>query len=181
MMSRRLMSALAALLLVYATGAAAQWAWRDANGSVVFSDQPPPAGVKAAQIVRQPGGVPAPSTGPVYVSDQPAAAKPETKAEAPKAPAATAPAAPKTLAEREMESRQRAQQKAEADRKANEEQSRRQQLAQDCERARGYLRALEDGRRIAQTDAQGNQVIIDDATRAAEVARVRARIASDCH
>jgi hypothetical protein len=181
MKSRRLMSFVAASLLAYATAAAGQWAWRDANGGIVFSDQPPPAGVKASQIVRQPGGAASPPTGPVYVSDQPAAAKTETKAEPKKAPVAAPRTAPKTLAERAMESRQRAQQQAEADRKASEERARKQQIVQDCERARGYLRALEDGRRVAQTDAQGNQVVIDDATRAAEVARIRARIAADCH
>ncbi|HVG04282.1 MAG TPA: DUF4124 domain-containing protein, partial [Burkholderiaceae bacterium] len=32
----------------------AQWAWKDTNGRVVYSDRPPPAEVKPANIVRQP-------------------------------------------------------------------------------------------------------------------------------
>jgi len=174
----RLFSALtAAVLLVVATSAAAQWAWRDASGSVVFSDQPPPAGTKPSQIIRQPGGATARPSGPIYIGEDKAADKGETK----KTPAANAvadskpaaPAAPKTVAERDMDARKRAAAKAEADKKAGEEQTQKQQLAAECERLRGYLRALEDGRRIAHTDAQGNQVFLDDSARATEVARVR--------
>ena len=51
----RLTSLLALLLAAgLSLPAQAQWAWRDANGTVVFSDQPPPASVKSNQIVRQP-------------------------------------------------------------------------------------------------------------------------------
>ncbi len=168
----------ALLLLGFAAGAGAQWAWRDGNGRLVVSDQPPPQGVKPSQIVRQPAGAgPVQPSAPVYVTDAPAP-KPEAKAEAKKAPPPGA--APKTLAERDMEFQKRAQERADADKKAAEEQARKQQLAQDCERMRGYLRALEDGRRIARTDAQGNQVVLDDSARADEIARARSRLASDC-
>jgi hypothetical protein len=173
-------SVFAVLMCAFAATAAAQWAWRDDSGKLVFSDQPPPAGVKPSQVVRQPAGAGSGQTSaPVYFGDQPAA-KPEAKAE-PKKAATAPPPGPKTFAEREMEARKQAQQRAEAEKKAAEEQARKQQLAQDCERTRGYLRALEDGRRIARTDAQGSQVILDDAARAEEVARVRARLASSCN
>lgn len=172
-------SIFAILMCAFAATAAAQWAWRDDSGKLVFSDQPPPAGVKPSQIVRQPAGAGSGQAAPVYFGEQPAA-KPEAKDE-PKKAAAAPPPGPKTLAEREMEARKQAQQRAEAEKKAAEEQTRKQQLAQDCERTRGYLRALEDGRRVARTDAQGNQVILDDAARAEEVARVRSRIASSCN
>lgn len=173
-------SIFATLMFAFAASAAAQWAWRDDGGRLVFSDKPPPASVKPNQIVRQPAG-PGPSqpSAPVYVADQPPP-KPQAKAE-PKKAEPTATAAPKTPAEREMEARKQAQERADAEKKAAEEQTRKQQVAQDCERSRGYLRALEDGRRIARTDAQGNQVFLEDADRAAEVARVRSRIASDCN
>jgi hypothetical protein len=182
-MTQRLFKSVAtALILGYAASAGAQWAWRDDGGRLVFSDQPPPATVKPSQIVRQPStAAPAQSSAPVYVvEEKPAPAKPETKVEPRKADAA-APATPKTLAERDMDFRKRAQERAEAEKKASEEQARKQQVAQDCERSRGYLRALEDGRRIAQTDPQGNQVVLDDAARASELARLRERIASACN
>jgi hypothetical protein len=186
MTDRMIRSAAAALLLGYAVSAGAQWAWRDDGGRLVFSDRPPPASVKPSQIVRQPAtAAPSPSSAPVYViEEKPAPAKAEAKAEAKAATKkadAPAPAAPKTLAERDMDFRKRTQERAEADKKASEEQARRQQIAQDCERSRGYLRALEDGRRVARTDAQGNQVVLDDAARADELARLRERIASTCN
>ena len=185
MAQRAYKSIFAVLLFALAATAAAQWAWRDDNGRLVYSDMPPPASVKPGQIVRQPAGAgPVKPSAPVYVTDQPAA-KPEPKAEAkkpePKTAETAAAAAPKTLAERDMESRKRAQERADAEKKAAEEQTRKQQLTQDCERSRGYLRALEDGRRVARTDAQGNQVVLDDAARGDELARIRARIASDCN
>lgn len=185
-MTQRVLQLFAALLcLAYAAIAVAQWAWRDDSGRLVFSDQPPPASVKPNQIVRQPAAAPEQSRAPVYTTgEKPAAPKAEAKVEAKAGAGKTATpasaAGPKTLAEREMESRKRAQEAGEAEKKAGEENKRKQQVAQDCERSRGYLRALEDGRRIARTDAQGNQVVLDDDARAAEVARVRSRIGSDC-
>ncbi len=182
-MANRLHKAIvAALLLAGTLPALAQWAWRDDAGRLVFSDQPPPAGIKPSQIVRQPAGAPIQPSAPVYLGDQPAAplAKPDLKVETKKAPAASS-SGPKTLAERDMEFRKRQLERAEAEKKANDDAARKQSLAQDCERSRGYLRALEDGRRIARTDAQGNQTFLDDAARADEIARVRARLSSDCN
>jgi hypothetical protein len=154
--------ALAALLAVaLAPPACAQWAWRDENGRTVYSDRPPPPNVRSNQILRQPGaqsfGTPAAET------------KVDNKA-----------AAPKTLAERELEFRKRQQERAEAEKKQAEEQARQEARARECERMRGYLRALENGERIARTDAQGNREFLDDAQRAAEIARVRDSLARSC-
>ncbi len=41
-------------VFAFSGGALAQWAWKDDNGRVVYSDRPPPAGVKSENIVRQP-------------------------------------------------------------------------------------------------------------------------------
>jgi hypothetical protein len=154
--------------LVLAAPAAAQWAWRDENGRLVFSDRPPPAGVKAESIVRQPGAQPAPLPPAIDSGDAKAAAKGETKA------------GPKTIADREMEFRKRQQERAEAEKKQAEEQAQAARRAQECERARGYLRSLEEGQRIARTDAQGNREVLDDAQRAAEVQRMREVVARNC-
>lgn len=173
--------AVVALLVACSAPALAQWAWRDAGGRLVYSDRPPPASVKPNQIVRQPGGPAAQPSAPVYVGEQSTIpADPAKKAE-PAKPAGASNAGPKTMAEREMEYRKRAQESAAAEKKAAEEQAHKQRLAQECERARGYLRALEDGRRVARTDAQGNQVFLDDNARADEVARVRSQVAEACN
>jgi hypothetical protein len=154
--------------LLLAAPAAAQWAWRDENGRLVFSDRPPPAGVKADSIVRQPGAQTAPPPAPNVSGDAKAEVKGETKT------------APKTIADREMEFRKRQQERAEAEKKQAEEQAQAARKAQECERARGYLRSLEEGHRIARTDAQGNREVLDDAQRAAEIRRMRDVVARTC-
>ena len=155
--------ALVITLLAVAGPTLAQWAWRDDNGRVVFSDRPPPGNIKADQIIRQPGvsGV----INPIGPSDDAKAA---------------ANAAPKTIAEREMDYRQRQQKLAEADKKATDERAQAAQKTQECDRMRGYLRTLEDGQRISRTDAQGNREFLDDTQRAAEMQRAREQIAKNC-
>ena len=151
--------------------AAAQWAWKDDNGRLVFSDRPPPAGVKPDLIVRPPGqsGSYVPS---LRSGDEPQRAD-ATRADSSKA-------APRTMAEREMEYRKRQTELAEAEKKQAEQQALNTRRQQECERSRGYLRALEDGMRVTRTDAQGNREFIDDNQRAAEMARVREMLARDC-
>ena len=52
--------------------------------------------------------------------------------------------------------------------------------AAECERQRGYLRALEDGNRIFQTTTSGEREVIDDARREAELRRVRESLIKNC-
>jgi len=150
-------------LLAMAGPALAQWAWREDNGRVVFSDRPPPGNIKADQIIRQPGV--SGSINPIGPSDDARAAS---------------NTAPKTLAEREMDYRQRQQKLAETDKKAADERAQAAQRAQECDRMRGYLRTLEDGQRISRTDAQGNREFLDETQRAAEMQRARDQIAKNC-
>jgi len=155
-----------ALSLAVALPATAQWAWRDDAGRTVYSDRPPPPSVRKEQILRQPPGA--------------VLAAPAAPDATPGAAATPAPAARPTLAEQEQAFRKRRQERAEAEKKQAEEQALALRRKQDCERARGYLRQLEDGIRIARVDAQGQQVILDDAQRAAEMARARELIAASC-
>ena len=166
-----LAATLGMLAVLYALPAAAQWAWRDSTGRTVYSDQPPPASVKPSQVLRQPSTQ---SFGTPAADNTPA---PETKGDGKDAPKTSGP---KTLAEREMESRKRSQEAAENEKKQAEEQARTEQVAAECQRMRGYLRSLEDGQRIARTDAQGNREFLDDAQRASEVRRVRDGISRNC-
>jgi hypothetical protein len=168
---------LAALLVTAANlpgPAAAQWAWKDDNGRVVYSDRPPPAGVKSDRIVRQPTNT------QTVLPSQTSGGGTETKAGAPASDARPASTGPKTLAEQEMEFRKRQQERADAEKKAQEEQSRASAKAADCERAKGYLRVLEDGGRVARTDSSGNREFIDDSQRAAEIDRTRKTVQQIC-
>lgn len=157
----------------YAGGAAAQWAWKEDNGRVVYSDRPPPPNVKASQILRQPN-VPMPDPAPR--GSAPSGGESDKPAAAP----AAAPAAPKSMAEREMEFRKRQQERADAERKAQQDEQKAAAKAADCERTRGYVRALEDGVRISRTDASGNREFLDDAQRAAELERARKTVQQVC-
>jgi hypothetical protein len=161
------------LILVFAVACAAsvtpamgQWAWRDASNQLVFSDRPPPPGIKPAQIVRQPG-----PNAPLDLSPAPAViAKP-----------ANAPAGVKSLAEREMEFRKRQQEKELAEQKSTESAARAAELAQECQRLRGYLRTLEDGVNIVRDDGQGNRKYLDDGQRQEEIKRLRDGLARNCN
>lgn len=172
---KMLSAVLAAAALAVTLPAAAQWAWRDAAGKMVYSDQPPPASVPAKDVVRQPAARPAP---------RPAApAQPQGEATAETAPqtqATAPPARASTPADREIEARKRQQQQAEQEKKVAEEEQKKAQLAENCERLRGYERALQDGFRIARVNAAGQREIIDDATRTAELERTRAQMQQYC-
>ena len=156
----------------------AQWSWKDGNGRLVYSDRPPPSDIKPTQIVRQPStqalANPAPASGPLDDSGKPSDAK---NSDAKNAPASNAP---KTIAEREMEFRKRQQERADSDKKAAEEQTKNATKTAECDRARGYMKSLEDGVRITRTDASGNREFLDDAQRAAEADRTRKIIQSAC-
>ena len=156
-----------------ATPSEAQWAWKDANGRTVYSDRPPPPDIKAGSIVRQPStqvlANPAPASGPLDDAAKPSDGK-----------SSEVKSGPKTTAEREMEFRKRQQERADSDKKAAEEQTKNATKTAECDRARGYMKSLEDGVRITKTDASGNREFLDDAARAAEVDRTRKIIQSTC-
>ena len=171
-MARALLVGLA--VFAFSGGALAQWAWKDGNGRVVYSDRPPPAGVKSESIVKQPGNaqtvLPPQQVGTAADSQRPAT---ESR------PAA-ASNAPKTVAEQEKEFRKRQIERAKAEKKAQDEQARNATKAAECERAKGYLKAVENGQRIARTDASGNREFLDDSQRAAEAERTRKIVQSAC-
>lgn len=175
----RRLAALAVALAtaLVATAAVAQWAWKEDNGRVVYSDRPPPANIRAGQILRQPA-VPVPP--PARGGTPAAGAEADKAASAPAAAQAIAPAAPKSYAEREMEFRKRQQERADAERKAQEDQQKSAARAAECDRSRGYLKSLEDGVRVMRTDAAGNREFLDDAQRATEVERMRKLVQQHC-
>lgn len=174
---RALISAAIVLAGFASAPSEAQWAWKDGNGRLVYSDRPPPSDIRPTNIVRQPNtqtlANPAPASGPLDDSGKPADAK-GADAKSP------APGAPKTIAEREMEFRKRQQERADSDKKAADEQAKSAAKTAECDRARGYMKSLEDGVRITRTDASGNREFLDDAQRAAETERTRKLIQTAC-
>jgi len=147
----------------FAVPAEAQWKWRDKAGQTQYSDLAPPPGTPEADILQRPN-----ATAPV----RPAAA-----------PAAAASGAdvikPKT-AEPELEAKRRQAEQEKADKAKAEEDKRTAAKAENCNRAKDYLRTLQDGVRIARTNAAGEREILDDKARADETKRARDVITADC-
>lgn len=162
----------AALLfaLLVSAAAFAQWAWKDENGRVVYSDRPPPASVKQDRIVRQPGGSALNTAGAATETRGATESKGAAKADA-----------PKTWAERDAEYKKRQAERGDAEKKSAEEQAQEAQRRADCERARSYAATLESGTRVVRTDAKGERSYLEDEQRAAELARAREVIARSCN
>lgn len=146
----------------------AQWIWRDEKGNKVISDTPPPPDVKAADILRQPAAALLPPEG------EPAAAPGQAPARPQAAPAR------KTIADQEMEFRKRQQERDKAEAKQAADEARTARQAEECQRARGYVRALEDGTPLVRTESDGSRNFLDDEQRAAEMKRAREAMGQLC-
>jgi cytoskeletal protein RodZ len=156
-----------ALTWAQTSDATPAWKWRDASGRVTVSDTPPPQSVPDKDIlvrpatqlrVRAPAAASAPDSGPKPTAVTPPGARVDPELEARRKKAADD---------------QAAQQKAQEEKTAAAR-------AENCGRAKTHLIALENGERLARTNARGEREVLDDKGRAEEMQRARAVIASDC-
>jgi len=144
--------------------AAAQWKWRDKNGQMQYSDLPPPQGVSEQDILQRPS----------------AAQRRAAFAAAVQASAASAPVPVAAKVEPELEAKRKKEQQDKAAKAKAEEERVAVAKADNCTRAKGYMRTLDQGVRISRTNDKGEREFLDDAQRAAEVKRTQDVIASDC-
>jgi hypothetical protein len=152
---------LSALLgLTIALPVAAQWKWRDKSGQMQYSDLPPPSGTAEQDILQRP--VPMQQLRP-----------------AAPASGASAAAAAKGV-DHELEARRRKAEQDQAARQKAEDDRVAAARADNCTRAKSYLRTLDDGMRIARMNDKGEREYLDDQARAEEARRTRAVVASDC-
>jgi hypothetical protein len=87
----------------------------------------------------------------------------------------------KSLAEREAEFRKRQTEGAEARKKEEAKATELAQNRENCERARIYLKSLQEGQRISQIDPRtGERVYLEDPQRPAEIARAQQAADSWC-
>jgi hypothetical protein len=158
----RIAFTLAALsLATVCTSASAQWIWKDEAGHTIASDQPPPPSTPASRIIKQPRArVP---------SGTPAAPTPEAKD------------APKSIADRDLESKQKAKEAAEAQKKADDDAARARTMKDNCAQVKGNVAALQAGGRAARFNDKGEKVYIDDAQRASEIRQQQGQIAQYCN
>ncbi len=167
--SRVLLAALASALVLWSLPVLGQWAWRDAAGRMVYADQPPPKSVPAKDIVKQPA---APAPRGIDV--------PDAAAGTAKATLRPKPSQGPSIADREIAAKLQQQKLAEAQKKAADEEAQQARAFDNCERLRGYQRALDGGFRVARINANGQQELLDDASRAAESERTRNEIEQQC-
>ena len=125
----------------------------DASGKTVYSQSPCPAGQSSKTISRS-----APA-------DE---AAPEAK------PGAKPPANP------EQEYRKRQAERADADKKAAEEEAKTKQRQEACSRAREALAQFDMGGRFAGVDAKGERYFYDDNRVAQEKARAQQLVSDNC-
>jgi type IV secretory pathway VirB10-like protein len=146
--------------------AAAQWKWRDKGGQIQYSDLPPPQGVADQDILQR----------PLAAQRRAAAAPPAASAAS-----AAARVEPELEARRRKDEQEQAAKKQEqaAKKKADDEKVAAGR-ADNCTRAKGYMRTLDDGLRIARVNDKGEREILDDKARAEEIKRTREVMASDC-
>ena len=158
----RLSALLLSCLSCCAGLAQAQFVWIAPNGTRQYSDQPPPPGTPASNILKAPG-----RSAPVQ----------ETPATAP-AVAAAKPKAP-TLAEREADYRKRGKEREESERKSQEQARLEANKAAYCDSLRKHQRLVESGARISDVGPDGQRRFLSDAERAALGERT-ARQMNDC-
>ncbi|TAK92007.1 MAG: DUF4124 domain-containing protein [Burkholderiaceae bacterium] len=165
MYTRILLSFIASAALCLTAQAQTTYKWKDAQGRTVYSDQPPPESVPSGDIVR--GYKPKISAPPATTSGEPVAE--DTAKPAAEGKPAEKKYQPKSTAEQEMEFKKRQQEKTEAEEKKKKAQAEEKQRQEFCESSKGYLRALEDGVRIAQNTASGEKSYLDDDKRKHEI------------
>jgi hypothetical protein len=145
---------------------AAQWKWIGPGGVIQYSDQPPPAGIAAHDILQRPAA-------------QSVAAPPPAASTASGGPSAAASQA-QTALERKIAEKKQAAQKAKEDAQRLQQAIQAQQMQQNCLQAQRQLQLIDSGQRIAQLDAQGNRYFLSDSQRAAQRAQALALIAQYC-
>ena len=161
---RRLSVVLVSALIgaTLAMPAAAQWKWRGKGGQIQYSDTPPPAGTADQDILQRPN--PNRRLSPIAAS----------------AAASGASVVSARATEPELEAKRKKVEQENAEKDKAEQAKLVAAKADSCARAKGYLRTLDDGVRIARTDAKGEREILDDKARAEETRRTREIIAADC-
>jgi len=171
----------------------AQWAWRDANGEVNYSDSPPPSDVSRSNILREPTSVSAsPDTNPTPAAPSAPSAGPNPTQVTPRVGATAAPPpspapqaskpipAPKTLAEQDADFRKRLAEQQKAEEKQTQDEAQASQRADACNQAKSYLDMLQSGTRLLRPDANGQRNFLDDDQRSAEIQKAQDAIEKNC-
>jgi hypothetical protein len=125
---------------------AALYKWTDANGRVVYSDQPPPASLNLnAERLNAP-------------------------------PPPANPNALKDMASKDAELKKRQLDRAEDAKKAEKSRADADRRTDSCSQLRGQVRLLASGDAVYRANEKGERVYMDDATKRRERERIEALI-----
>ncbi len=171
---------LLALICTFSSGVSAQWQWVDKDGRKVFSDRAPPIEIPDRNILKQPGGLRKATPAPAGASPEGSEEKGAETAHSKPAPAPTAAAPALSGADKELQARKAQAEAAEAAKKKAEDDLQAKRQADNCTRARSAKISFESGQLLRHTNAQGENVFMDEATRTAELQRIQKMIESDC-
>ena len=152
--------ALLSVGVLFSNAVQAQWAWKDAKGSMVFSDSPPPPDIPASAIVKRPGEFSTPASGAsngVGLEDTPTGQK--------------------SAAQMEADFRKRRADRAKAEQEAADKDAKEKSRIEQCQRARSTLKMLEEGHRMRSSSTGG---AMDDDERAAAATRLRKDVSNLC-
>lgn len=165
-------------LLLASHPAMAQYQWRDANGRMVFSDQPPPPSIDPSRIIRRdPVRQTPPAADSSGVPRTPDGTSAGVSATARPASGASAP---ESFADRQLDAKRKAQEKADAERKKKEQAEQEAKVARACEDMRSEVRTLETGMRVTRVNAQGEREFLSDEDRNKRIDTVRRDMREHC-
>ncbi len=134
--------------------ALAQYKWKDANGRTVYSDQPPPAGVKGNELnLKSASSVSATPSSATASVQKPSAAD-------------------KALADKKIELDKAAAAKA------KEELAQKNSAA--CAQTRDIIKTLQTDKRIFTSDANGERRFVDDAERKEKLGAAQKLVSENC-
>ncbi len=142
---------LLACLLLPIAATAEVYSWKDADGKIHYSDQPPAQSSQAARKV---------------------VAEPATTDDTEKAR--------KITAERRLEANKTAKEAKEAAEKGEKQRVEDAQRQQDCERARLGVQGLESGQVRYRVGENGEREAMEDSAREAELANARRAVEVNC-
>ncbi len=132
--------------------------WVDKDGTVHYSDAPPPENVQS-QSVR------------IRSSD---------RGQQEAAPA-SGPAGTKSIYEMERDLNKERKARQEADKKAAEKEREEETKRSNCQAAQNQLNTLRNAPRVATYDAEGNPSIMDDTTRQQQTEQAEAAVSRYCN
>lgn len=118
-----------------------------------------------------------------YAAQCPPGTKPQQTGikSAPGGPTSPAKSSQKSSAELEADFKKRRSEQSDAQAKQEKEAAEKTQRQRACEEARNYLTGLEGGARVTRIDPKtGERVFLEDAGRAAEIARARESVSANC-